>query len=381
MFLHMYKYKFKSMLRQKEEFFWIILFPIILGTFFFLAFAKISSSTEDFKTIDVAIVNEDSEENMMFKMMIESLTSDDGSDIRFFNAEYTDAETAKELLSSKKVTAIITLKDNIPAVTINENGIYETMTKCVMDSYIQTCSVINSADGDMAKIAEIIAVMNDNATKIVDKKLTDGNTDNMADYYYALIAMACMFATMSGQICATHLNANLSSVGMRKSLSPRNKMAMILSDSAATFTMHMFSNALLIVYLEYILKVNLGGNFFLIYLVSLVGSLIAFSIGILVGSIHQLSDGVKMGINIGISLISSFMSGLMVGGIKNSIEKVCPILNRLNPSTLISDALYALNIYDDYKVFTERLVIMAAMALIFGLISFVITRRDKYDSI
>ena len=100
MFLHMYKYKFKSMLRQKEEFFWIMLFPLILGPFFFLAFAKISSSTEDFKTIDVAIVNEDSEENVMFKMMIESLTSDDGSDIRFFNAEYTDVETAKELLSS-----------------------------------------------------------------------------------------------------------------------------------------------------------------------------------------------------------------------------------------------------------------------------------------
>lgn len=381
MFLHMYKYKFKSMLRQKEEFFWIMLFPLILGTFFFLAFSKISSSTEEFKTIDIAVVNEDEAENTMFTTMLESLKSDDGNETPFFNVKYTDSENAAKLLSDKDVTAVITVKDNIPAVTINENGIYETMTKCVMDSYIQTCSIITSANGDMAKIAEIIAVMNDSAGSIIDKKLTDGNTDNMADYYYALIAMACMFATMSGQICATHLNANLSSVGMRKNLSPRNKMAMILSDAAATFTVHMISNAILVVFLEYVLKVHLGGNIFLIYLVTLVGSLIALSIGILIGSIHKLTDEAKMGINIAISLVSSFMSGLMIGGIKQKIETVVPFLNRINPSTLISDALYSLNIYDDYKVFTERLLIMAGMSLVLGVISFIITRREKYDSI
>lgn len=380
MFLHMYKYKLKSMFRQKEEFFWIMLFPLILGTFFFLAFAKISSSTEDFKTIDVAIVNEDADENVMFKMMIESLTSDE-DEVPFFNAEFTDAKKAAELLSEKDVTAIITLKNGTPTVTINENGIYETMTKCVMDSYIQTCSIVGFASDKPEKIQEILSVMNNNATNIVDQKLTDGNTDNMADYYYALIAMACMFATMSGQICATHLNANLSAVGMRKGLTPRNKMAMILSDAAASFTIHMFSNAVLIVYLQYILKVNLGGNFLLIYLVSLVGSLIALSIGILVGSIHKLSDGAKMGINISISLVSSFMSGLMVGGIKQSVEKSLPILNRLNPSTLISDALYALNIYDDYRVFSQRLLIMIGMSIVLCIISFIITRREKYDSI
>ena len=381
MFLHMYKYKFKSMLRQKEEFFWIMLFPLILGTFFFLAFSKISSSTEEFKTIDIAVVNEDEAENTMFTTMLESLKSDDGNETPFFNVKYTDSENAAKLLSDKDVTAVITVKDNIPAVTINENGIYETMTKCVMDSYIQTCSIITSANGDMAKIAEIIAVMNDSAGSIIDKKLTDGNTDNMADYYYALIAMVCMFATMSGQICATHLNANLSSVGMRKNLSPRNKMAMILSDAAATFTVHMISNAILVIFLEYVLKVHLGGNIFLIYLVTLVGSLIALSIGILIGSIHKLTDEAKMGINIAISLVSSFMSGLMIGGIKQKIEAAVPFLNRINPSTLISDALYSLNIYDDYKVFTERLLIMAGMSLILGVISFIITRREKYDSI
>lgn len=45
----------------------------------------------------------------------------------------------------------------------------------------------------------------------------------------------------------------------------------------------------------------------------------------------------------------------MIGGIKQSIEKHFSLLNRLNPSALISDALYALNIYDDYKIFYKNL--------------------------
>ena len=46
MFFHAYKYKLKSLFREKETFFWIMFFPLILGTFFFMAFSKISSQTE-----------------------------------------------------------------------------------------------------------------------------------------------------------------------------------------------------------------------------------------------------------------------------------------------------------------------------------------------
>ena len=55
MFFHAYKYKLKSLFREKETFFWIMFFPLILGTFFFMAFSKISSQTETFSTINVAV--------------------------------------------------------------------------------------------------------------------------------------------------------------------------------------------------------------------------------------------------------------------------------------------------------------------------------------
>lgn len=380
MFFHMYKYKLKSLFRKKEEVFWIMIFPLILGTFFFLAFSKVSSTSETFQTIDIAVVCEDNEDNQFFKTMMENMYTDNKNEIPLFKPNYTTNEEADKLLADKKVTAIITLKNATPAITIKNNGVNETVVKTVMDRYLQMSAVIANARSE-EEMMNALAILSNTASSIVEKQLTKGNTDNMIDYYYALIAMACMFATLSGQTAAKELNANLSPLGMRKSLSPRNKLSMILSDTAASFTLHLVSNAILICYLQYILKLNLGGTFLQLYLVTILGSLIAMSIGILVGSANKISEGAKVGINLSISLFSSFLSGLMVGGIKNVIEKNIPIINRLNPSALISDAIYALNIYDDYKVFTGRLIIMLAMTVVFVLISFLMTRREKYDSI
>ena len=38
MFFHNFKYSLKNAFRQKEFLFWILAFPIILGTFFYVAF-------------------------------------------------------------------------------------------------------------------------------------------------------------------------------------------------------------------------------------------------------------------------------------------------------------------------------------------------------
>lgn len=93
-----------------------------------------------------------------------------------------------------------------------------------------------------------------NVRHVTEKELTKGNTDNMIDYYYSLIAMACMFATLSGTTCVTGLKADLSSVGMRKSLYPGSRTTLVLGDASATLTLHLISNGLLIIYLQKILN-------------------------------------------------------------------------------------------------------------------------------
>ena len=56
MFWHNLKYEVLSGLRVKDVLFWLILFPIVLATFFKIAFGSIYEKTTLFSTIPLAVV-------------------------------------------------------------------------------------------------------------------------------------------------------------------------------------------------------------------------------------------------------------------------------------------------------------------------------------
>ena len=382
MFLHIFKYRVKALLHQKDELFWNLLFPLILGTCFFAAFSNITKSAETFETIPVAVVLEDSAKETYFVEMMEGLSESSGDEVPFFATTYTDLTQGEELLAGEEIEGLIILKDGVPSLTVLENGINQTMIKAVLDKYIQTNAVVNSMiPNHLDKLEAVMEAVTTEATYIRTLPLTHGNTDPVMDYFFALIAMSCLMATTVGQYVAMHIKADLSPIGLRKVISPADRIAMILADMGGSFTLSAVGNAMLIIYLKYILKLEFGAGFLPIYLVALAGSLVAICIGMLVGFIPKLGEGAKLGINISFTLFSSFLSGLMASGIKQAIERTCPIINRINPASLISDALYALNIYDTYEKYTRCLIIMLVMSLVFIFVSLMIARRETYDSI
>ena len=94
-----------------------------------------------------------------------------------------------------------------------------------------------------------------------------------------------------------------------------------------------------------------------------------------------MGEGVKIGIMIGVSMTLSFLAGLMNADIKNVVDRNAPLLNRLNPAALISDALYCLNVYDAPERYIQDLVILSVMSVLLLAGTFVIIRRERYDSI
>ena len=114
---------------------------------------------------------------------------------------------------------------------------------------------------------------------------------------------------------------------------------------------------------------------------TVVGSIIGVCVGLFVGAIPTIKPGAKNGILTSLSLLSSFLSGLMVAGIKYKIEKVLPILNKLNPAAVITDALYSLNIYDTYHQYITCISILAVMSVILCTLSYLMIRRESYASI
>ena len=105
------------------------------------------------------------------------------------------------------------------------------------------------------------------------------------------------------------------------------------------------------------------------------------SVGVLVGSMAKFSLNVKNGILTLFGLFSSFLSGLMIGGIKGLLEEHCPIINRINPASVITDAFYSISMYPDSARYARDICTLSALALILFVVAFMKIRRVRYDSI
>ena len=60
-----FKYALLRLMRNKANLFWILVFPILLGCLFKIAFSNITAS-ENFHTIPVAVVEGDSADVLLF---------------------------------------------------------------------------------------------------------------------------------------------------------------------------------------------------------------------------------------------------------------------------------------------------------------------------
>ena len=88
---------------------------------------------------------------------------------------------------------------------------------------------------------------------------------------------------------------------------------LVLSEQIASFLLGYVDVVILLLYLRYVLKLDFQGQMSRMLLISFLGSLIGVSLGIFVGSMGRMKEGIKIGIILGISMICSFLSGLMNG--------------------------------------------------------------------
>ena len=375
MFGHIFKYSMLSALRVKSLNFWILLFPIILGTLFSLAFGNFSNS-EKFKSIPVVIVEEKQNEN--FNNVIKSISE---SDAPLLKPEYTDRKTAQEMLKKGECEGIITVTEQL-SLTVSKNNIKPSILKNFLDQYKANEMVIT----DIAKNnpAALSAVTEQMSAEInCNKKLSfsNGNTDVMVQYYYNLIAMVCLFGSFLGMYAVINSQGNLSAIGARKCTSPITKRVSLSASLLSSFIVHVLCISLDLCYLMFILKINFGDNIPMIFAASFIGSAVSIAMGFFIGSIGKFTMGTKIGILSSFSMILCFFSGLMVESIRMKVERYFPVLNKISPAALISDSLYSINIYDTYDRFCTDIISLIIITIIFIAGGLFLTRRDEYASL
>ncbi len=317
MFIHNFKYAFKTLFRNRMLIFWTFAFPIILGTFFNMAFSNIENS-EKLDIIDIAIVdNDDFKNNQIFRETFKTL-GDENNEERLFEIQYVNEDKAKELLEEDKIAGYLKMIGNEPKIFVTTSGIDETILKYVTEEIQQTTEIMqNVAEYKMQNQSYVqnIGDLNNFYAQIYEEVLEilnmDSNIENISNSklsytmieFYTLIAMTCLYGGILGMVAINQNLANMSSNGKRVSVSPMSKGKMILGSLTASYITQIIGVALLFVYTIFVLKVDYGNNLPLIILLALIGCLAGLSLGIAIATLFKTNDNVKTGIVISVTMV------------------------------------------------------------------------------
>ncbi len=393
MFIHNFKYAFKTLFKNRMLIFWTFAFPIILGTLFNMAFSNIENS-EKLDIINIAIINNDDfENNEAFKTSFEEL-SDENNEDRLFNTQYTTEEKAKELLDNGEIVGYMKLKEDKPILTFTTSGINETIFKYVTEEIEQTSDIIkNLSETEIQKqitsgnyninyeeiYNKVIELAKEDEVKL--KNISNSNLSYIMIEFYALIAMTCLYGGMLSMISINQTLANMSNKGKRIAVSPTKKGTIILSSLLASYIAQLMELAILFVYTLFVLKVDYGDNTCLIILLAMIGSFAGLTLGTFVGTLFKTNENAKTGILIALTMFWCYLSGMMGITMKYVVDKNVPIINKINPASMITDGLYSLYYYDTFDRYWFNIISLLIFAFVLMLISFFSLRRQKYDSI
>ena len=362
--------------------FWTFAFPILLGTFFQMAFQDIENS-ETFHVMNIAVIETDTFENSrIWKEAIQNL-SEEGSSNQLFSTVYLNEEEAKEHLEKDDIIGYLKLEET-PKIIVKKSGIYQTIFKSVIEEINEQEIMIN----EFIQKTEVVPIdYNAIYEEIGSKKeasilnISRSNLSYTMIEFYTLIAMTALYGGILGMTAINQVLANMSHNGKRIAVSPVSKGKLILSSVVASYMVQLIGMALLFIYTIFVLKVDYGTRFSSVLLLALTGSLAGLSMGVAIASILKTNENVKTGIIISITMLGCFLSGMMGITMKYIVDKNIPIVNKVNPASMITDGFYALYYYDTLDRFYFNIISLLLFAVLMILLSMFYLRRQKYDSI
>ena len=374
--------------------FWIYAFPIILGIFFHMAFSDIENG-EKLDVIDIAVVdNVYFQDNEIAKETFQVLSNQERKEC-LFRTKYVNEEQAEKLLQDEKITGYVLVHEKNMKVVVTDSGINETVLKSVVDDILQNEKMLERAVGSEIEKAKLnpSAVLSyekiyekalQHITDTVDIKIKDISSSNLSYTmieYYTLIAMACLYGGILGMVAMNQNMPNMTHIGKRIGVSPVSKLKLVLGSVLAGYIVQLIGLGLLFLFTIFVLHVDYGDNIPYIVVLAMAGCLAGLSIGIVVGTLLKVNDNTKTGIVIAITMAGCFFSGMMGITMKYVVDTNIPLINKINPASMITDGFYSLYYYDTMDRYFFDLVSLLIFSVILIGGSFTGLRRQTYDSI
>ena len=377
-----FKYALLRLMRNKANLFWILVFPILLGCLFKIAFSNITAS-ENFHTIPVAVVEGNSADATAFHTMVEQLSGD--KDNAMLTATFCDDKKACSLLEKGDVDGVFYSTDEIK-LAVNADRSDASINQSILQSlltqyYLNRDLIVQMLTDNPADIESLVSSMGQSVDTRKEVSLTNKDTDTYDQYFYNLIAMACLYTAMGGINLAINNSANLSSLAARKTIAPTKRRTLLAAELAAHIVFESILNIAAFLFIISVLRVHMTAHLGLALLTILVSTTFSITFGMFLGCIGPKSEGGKTGLMFATVMPMCFLSGLMMGNMRIVVEKHAPIVNRINPAALISDSFYALNNYDSLTRYAQDILTLLLMAAVLLVISTLATRRKTYASL
>lgn len=377
-----FKYALLRLMHNKANLFWILVFPIVLGCFFKIAFSNITAS-ESFHTIPVAVVEGDNADATAFHTMIEQLSGD--SEDAMLSATFCDDKKARTLLEKGKVDGIFYTTDTVELAVnsdLSDASINQSILQSLLTQYYLNrdliVQILTTNPGNIESLVDSIGQSVDTRKEV---SLTRNNIDTYDQYFYNLIAMACLYTAMGGINLAINNSANLSSLAARKTIAPAKRAALIGTELLAIILFESLLNMVSFLFIVTVLGIHMTTHLGLALLTILISTTFSITFGMFLGCVGPKSEGGKTGLMFAVVMPLCFLSGLMMGTMRMVVEKYAPFVNRINPAALISDSFYALNNYDTLTRYTGNILTLLLMTALFLIISILVTRRKTYASL
>lgn len=385
MAMHMFSYRLKCLMRDKESLFWTLVFPILLGALFYFGFGHLMESDGggSLGPIRAAVV-EDShyDANIPFREMLEEL-SVPGIDRLLILTSTPDNAEAQRLLAEGKVAGVISVGPaNSVGLEVTGSGLEQSVLKAVLEEYVHASAAVTSiAIENPAAIGGLLRAVGERTSYTREVSFGSRMPDWSLTYFYALIAMACLYSGFWGLRNAMEVQADQSAHGARRSAAPTHKMTAVMCDWAAAMVVAFGEMLVLLAYLVFVLRVKIGDQIGYVLLTTLTGCFAGVSLGTLIGTKFHRSESLKTAALIATSMAMSFLSGLMFANMKDIVARNVPVLAYINPAALITDAFYSLYVFDNHRRFFLNIGLLVAISAAMCIASYLQLRRERYASL
>lgn len=380
MFLRLFVYRIKVLLKNKVLLFWTFAFPVVLGLLFNLAFSGLDDM-DSLETTQVGIVSSDKQKTESFEDVLYSIEDDQGKPV--YQGKRMSKQEAVKQLADDKIAGYYEITPEDIALSVSQSGIPQTVLKEFLNQYVQRSAEVEALLASGTVDPQSLSAETFGSEDFVTESHESSNFSIKSFYFFTLVAMAIMYGFMWGLKNANDQQANQSANGIRLCIIPKNKLVVATANLLASFVLFYIQSMAILAVFRFVYGVDFGDRWGYIFLIYAIASLATLSFGTLVGNAFtKMTFQQKISVGVGISMAMSFFAGMMGSqSLKYWIDLHLPLLGKLNIVNLISDSLYQLFYYESLRPFYQNLMWMIGFAILFTLLNYYFERKVQYDHI